>query len=134
MRQVRFLAFCVAALALSACNDLTIHEEDRTELQGELSLELSADSEALTRSGDAGEPAELDLDQFWVEINKKVTDGMDSGIRLYRKQYVEAKNDRILLNAGEYYLRAKHGDSLGVGFTKPFYMAEKAFTVRPQTV
>ena len=52
MRQVRFLAFCVAALALSACNDLTIHEEDRTELQGELSLELSADSEALTRSGD----------------------------------------------------------------------------------
>ena len=134
MRQVRFLAFCVAALALSACNDLTIHEEDRTELQGELSLELSADSEALTRSGDAGEPAELDLDQFWVEIYKKVTDGMDSGIRLYRKQYVEAKNDRILLNAGEYYLRAKLGDSLGVGFTKPFYMAEKAFTVRPQTV
>ncbi len=134
MRQVRFLAFCVAALALSACNDLTIHEEDRTELQGELSLELSADSEALTRSGDAGEPAELDLDQFWVEIYKKVTDGMDSGIRLYRKQYVEAKNDRILLNAGEYYLRAKLGDSLGVGFTKPFYMAEKAFTVLPQTV
>ena len=134
MRQVRFLAFCVAALALSACNDLTIHEEDKTELQGELSLELSADSEALTRSGDAGEPAELDLDQFWVEIYKKVTDGMDSGIRLYRKQYVEAKNDRILLNAGDYYLRAKLGDSLGVGFTKPFYMAEEAFTVRPQTV
>lgn len=103
-------------------------------MQGELSLELSADSEALTRSGDAGETAELDLDQFWVEIYKKVTDGMDSGIRLYRKQYVEAKNDRILLNAGEYYLRAKHGDSLGVGFTKPFYMAEKEFTVRPQTV
>ncbi len=135
MRQVRFLTFCVSAVLLSACNELNIHSESGSEMQGELSLELSMDSdEALTRGGEAGTQAELDLDQFWVEIYKKLSDGMDSGIRLYRKQYLDAKNDKILLNAGEYYLRAKLGDSLGVGFTKPFYMAEHEFTVRPQTV
>lgn len=134
MRQVRFLIFCVMTLLLSACNDLVLSDEDGAEQQGSLSLELNVDDSGVhTRNGDPGSPAELDLDQFWVEIYKKVSDGMDSGIRLYRKQYVEAKNDQILLNAGEYYLRAKLGDSLGVGFTKPFYMAEEEFTVRPQT-
>lgn len=134
MRQVRFLIFCVMTLLLSACNDLVLSDEGGAEQQGSLSLELNVDDSGVhTRNGDAGSPAELDLDQFWVEIYKKVSDGMDSGIRLYRKQYVEAKNDQILLNAGEYYLRAKLGDSLGVGFTKPFYMAEEEFTVRPQT-
>lgn len=134
MRQVRFLIFCVMTLLFSACNDLVLSDEGGAEQQGSLSLELNVDDGGVhTRNGDAGSPAELDLDQFWVEIYKKVSDGMDSGIRLYRKQYVEAKNDQILLNAGEYYLRAKLGDSLGVGFTKPFYMAEEEFTVRPQT-
>lgn len=134
MRQVRFLIFCVMTLLLSACNDLVLSDEGGAEQQGSLSLELNVDDSGVhTRNGDAGSSAELDLDQFWVEIYKKVSDGMDSGIRLYRKQYVEAKNDQILLNAGEYYLRAKLGDSLGVGFTKPFYMAEEEFTVRPQT-
>lgn len=134
MRQVRFLIFCVMTLLFSACNDLVLSDEGGAEQQGSLSLELNVDDSGVhTRNGDAGSTAELDLDQFWVEIYKKVSDGMDSGIRLYRKQYVEAKNDQILLNAGEYYLRAKLGDSLGVGFTKPFYMAEEEFTVRPQT-
>lgn len=134
MRQVRFLAFCAVAALFSACNDLDIHSGPVSEEQGSVSLELNVNEDGvLTRDAEAGLPAELDLDQFWVEIYKKVSDGMDSGIRLYRKQYVEAKNDQILLNSGEYYLRAKLGDSLGVGFTKPFFMAEEEFTVRPQT-
>lgn len=133
MRQVRFLSFCLMAVLLCACNDLDLKDENGTDEQGSLSLELSVDSESVVTRNGAGDVTQLDLDQFWVEIYKKVSDGMDSGIRLYRKQYVEAKNDQILLNAGDYYLRAKLGDSLGVGFTKPFYMAEEEFTVRPQT-
>ena len=133
MRQVRFLSFCLMAVLLCACNDLDLKDENGTDEQGSLSLELSVDSESVVTRNGAGDVPQLDLDQFWVEIYKKVSDGMDSGIRLYRKQYVEAKNDQILLNAGDYYLRAKLGDSLGVGFTKPFYMAEEEFTVRPQT-
>lgn len=133
MRQVRLLSFCLMAVLLCACNDLELKDETGTDEQGSLSLELSVDSgTVITRNG-AGDETQLDLDQFWVEIYKKVSDGMDSGIRLYRKQYVEAKNDLIFLNAGDYYLRAKLGDSLGVGFTKPFYMAEEEFTVHPQT-
>lgn len=133
MRQVRFLSFCLMAVLLCACNDLDLKDENGTDEQGSLSLELSVDSKSVVTRNGAGDVPQLDLDQFWVEIYKKVSDGMDSGIRLYRKQYVEAKNDQILLNAGDYYLRAKLGDSLGVGFTKPFYMAEEEFTVRPQT-
>lgn len=133
MRQVRFLMACLSTVLLSACNDeLGIHQDSGSEEQGMLSLELSVDDESVvTKTNDADE-TQLELDNFWVEIYKKVSDDMDSGIRLYRKQYVEAKDDQILLNAGDYYLRAKLGDSLGVGFTKPFYMAEKELTIRPQ--
>lgn len=135
MRQVRFLTFCLMTVLLYSCNDLKLNDERETQEQGSLSLELSVDSGAVITRNGAGEQSQsdLDLDQFWVEIYKKASDGMESGLRLYRKQYAEAKNDLILLNAGDYYLRAKLGDSLGVGFTKPFYMAEEEFTVRPQT-
>lgn len=135
MRQVRFLTFCLMTVLLYSCNDLKLNDERETQEQGSLSLELSVDSGAVITRNGAGEQSQsdLDLDQFWVEIYKKVSDGMESGLRLYRKQYAEAKNDLILLNAGDYYLRAKLGDSLGVGFTKPFYMAEEEFTVHPQT-
>lgn len=135
MRQVRFLTFCLMTVLLYSCNDLKLSDERGTQEQGSLSLELSVDSGAVITRNGAGEQSQsdLDLDQFWVEIYKKASDGMESGLRLYRKQYAEAKNDLILLNAGDYYLRAKLGDSLGVGFTKPFYMAEEEFTVHPQT-
>lgn len=133
MRQVRFLTFCVMSFLLSACNDLSLNNEPDSESQGILSLELSVDSgETVTRGDASGNDASLDLDKFWVEIYKKVSDGMDSGIRVYRKQYSEAKQGGIPLNEGDYYLRAKLGDSLGVGFNKAFYMAEEEFTIRPQ--
>ena len=135
MRQVRFLTFCLMTVLLYSCNDLKLNDERETQEQGSLSLELSVDSGAVITRNGAGEQSQsdLDLDQFWVEIYKKASDGMESGLRLYRKQYAEAKNDLILLNAGDYYLRAKLGDSLGVGFTKPFYMAEEEFNLHPQT-
>jgi len=63
------------------------------------------------------------VDSFEVEIyNAKA-------LRLYRKAYAEAKDETILLNAGEFRLVAHHGDSLGAGFDKPYYLAEEAFTV-----
>lgn len=133
MRQVRFLPIWIMMLLLSACNDLEITDGGGSEEQGTLSLELRMDSgSVVTRNEEAADGAGIDLDQFWVEIYRKVSDDLESGIRLYRKPYSEAKDELILLNAGEYYLRAKHGDSLGVGFTKPFYMAEEEFVVLPQ--
>lgn len=133
MKQVRFLTFCVISFLLSACNDLSLNNETDSKLQGTLSLELSVDGDGTVTRGDASsDEDQIDLEQFWVEIYKKVSDEMDSGIRIYRKQYSEAKEGGILLNEGDYYLRAKLGDSLGVGFNRPFYMAEEEFTIRPQ--
>lgn len=138
MRQVRFLPVLVLTILMSACNDELLINEGGSKGQGTVLLNLISDDGSYSTktdgSGDVGQtPTRQDtLNQFWVEIYRKGTDGLTDGLRLYRKQYAEARQERILLNAGDYYLRAKFGDSLGVGFTKPFLMAEKEFSVQPQ--
>ena len=63
------------------------------------------------------------VDDFEVEIyNAKP-------IRLYRDTYANAKDATIKLNAGEFRLVAHHGDTLGAGFDKPYFLADQAFTV-----
>lgn len=63
------------------------------------------------------------IDDFEVEIyNAKP-------IRLYRDTYANAKDATIKLNAGEFRLVAHHGDTLGAGFGKPYFLADQAFTV-----
>lgn len=63
------------------------------------------------------------LDDFEVEIYNA------GAIRLYRDTYAQSKNALIKLNAGEFKLVAHHGDTLGAGFGKPYFLAEEAFTV-----
>lgn len=63
------------------------------------------------------------VDDFEIEIYNS------RSIRLYRKNYDVAKDELIRLNAGEFLLRAHHGDSLGAGFNKPYYLAEAPFSV-----
>ena len=63
------------------------------------------------------------LEDFEVEIYNA------RALRLYRQPYSVAKDDLIRLNAGEFRLVAHHGDSLGAGFGKPYYLAETPFTV-----
>ena len=63
------------------------------------------------------------VDDFEVEIYNS------RSVRLYRKNYNQAKDELIRLNAGDFLLRAHHGDSLGAGFNKPYYLAETPFTV-----
>ena len=63
------------------------------------------------------------LEDFEVEIyNSKA-------IRLYRESYAQAKDATIKLNAGEFRLVAHYGDTLGAGFGKPYFLADKHFTV-----
>lgn len=74
------------------------------------------------------EEAELPpVDDFEVEIYNA------SQIRLYRKNYAEAKGETIPLNAGEYRLVAHHGDTLGAGFGKAYFLADQNFTVHGYT-
>ena len=63
------------------------------------------------------------LDDFEVEIYNA------RALRLYRDTYAQAKEATIKLNAGEFRLVAHHGDTLGAGFDKPYFLAQKEFTV-----
>lgn len=63
------------------------------------------------------------LDDFEVEIYNA------RALRLYRDTYAQAKEATIKLNAGEFRLVAHHGDTLGAGFGKPYFLADKDFTV-----
>ena len=50
-------------------------------------------------------------------------------LRLYRDTYAQAKEATIKLNAGDFRLVAHHGDTLGAGFNKPYFLADQPFTV-----
>ena len=63
------------------------------------------------------------LDDFEVEIYNA------RALRLYRDTYAQAKDATIKLNAGDFKLVAHHGDTLGAGFDKPYFLAQKEFTV-----
>lgn len=136
MRQVRLWPVLLLTLLLSSCNDPFLIKDVGSDGQGALSLNLSMDSGfVVTKADDSGSvtmTAQDTLDNFRVEIYRKVSDDMTDGIRLYKALYADAKDDLIPLDAGDYFLRAKFGDSLGIGFDRPFLMAEKAFTIRPQ--
>lgn len=119
MRRLRFIPALLVIL-LSACNEKLIetYPVEGTQV-GEVVISLSSDIRTVTKA-DGGT---VNVDDFWVEIfNSKK-------IRLFSKQYSEAKNEVIRLNTGDYRLLAKLGDSLGVGFDKPFYMADVQFPV-----
>ncbi len=90
---------------------------------GSVLIALTADTsnEIKATKADAELP---DVDDFRIAIYKLAT-----GMRLYNDSYANTKDRTIPLNAGEYRLVAKHGDSLGCGFNKPFYMADPVFSV-----
>jgi len=114
-------------VALALMVIVSCSREDIPNLQGEeggVVIGLSQDSRNII-IGTKAEDSEIlpSIDSFTVEIyNSKA-------IRLYRNKYKDAKDQTIKLNAGEFRLVAHHGDSLGAGFEKPYYLADKDFTV-----
>ena len=64
-----------------------------------------------------------DTKSFEVEIYNA------RALRLYRDTYAQAKEATIKLNAGDFRLVAHHGDTLGAGFNKPYFLADQPFTV-----
>ena len=125
MRHSRFLPMIGLSVLLCACSESVIPNES-PESEGELYFSLSTDvrNGIVTKTGEeAGGPV---LDDFEVEIYK-----LPNHTRLYRDTYAQAKGTTIKLNAAEYRLTAQLGDSLGCGFEKPYYFAEKIFTLEP---
>lgn len=128
MRRLGFLIPCLAIL-LTACNEEVMtgpSELDSTQT-GMVTFTLSADMRNdVVQVKSSTE--EIPVDEFWVEIFNA------SQTRIFCEKYVDAKDTTLFLNSGEYSLLATYGLENGVGFDKPFYKAEKDFTVGPQEI
>lgn len=122
MRRLRFIPALL--VILSACSERIIEQTPPASGEvGTLTIDLSNDmqTENIGTKADADEPA---LDDFRVAIYK-ATDK----VRLYNDSYANTVGKEIKLNAGDYRLVAQHGDTLGCGFNKAYYLADKAFTI-----
>ncbi len=121
MKRLRFIPALL--LILSACSENIIEQTPQGDGEmGSVSIALSTDMRNETVATKAGE--EPNVDDFWISIYKK-----ENQMRLYSDQFANTKGKAINLNVGEYRLVAQHGDSLGCGFDKPYYMADPTFTV-----
>lgn len=112
-------------MILSACSESIIEQNPSGSDQvGSVSISLSTDmrDEAVVSKAGAEEPV---LNDFRVAIYK-----VETRMRLYNDSYANTVGKEIKLNEGDYRLVAQHGDSLGCGFNKPYYMADPTFTVK----
>lgn len=126
MRRLRFIPALL--VILSACSENLIEQGTLpSDGEGTVSIALSADLRSETTKADADEPV---LDDFRVAIYKMVEDDQ---IRLYNDSYANTTGKEIKLNAGMYRLVAQHGDTLGCGFGKAYYLADKEFEVKKGT-
>ena len=92
--------------------------------EGGIRIALDRDERIVIVKGDDDEGSSVPpADSFWVEVYNS------SAVRLYRDLYANAKDQVLKLNAGDFRLVAHHGDSLGYGFGKPYYLADAPFTV-----
>ncbi len=123
MKILRFIPFCLVLL-FAACNKGEMnHPAENGGQTASLRIDLSADLRNETVAVKSGNGEEISVDDFWIEIFNS------DRRRIYCEKYVDAKDDVLNVNTGEYRLLAKHGDSLGVGFGKAFYMADVIFPV-----
>ena len=123
MRRLRFLPALL--MILSACSESIIEQNPSgSDKMGSVSISLSADmrDENIVSKAGAEEPV---LNDFRVAIYK-----VETKMRLYNDSYANTVGKEIKLNEGDYRLVAQHGDSLGCGFNKPYYMADPTFTIK----
>lgn len=123
MRRLRFITAML--VILSACSERIIEQTPSpSDEVGILSIALSSDmqTENIGTKAEADEPT---LDDFRVAIYKTETQ-----MRLYNDSYANTVGKEIKLNAGNYRLVAQHGDTLGCGFNKAYYLADEDFTIK----
>lgn len=121
MRRMRLFPALLAVL-LSSCSENVIQQwpDEGAAGEGIVRIALDTDMSNMTKA-DAEEP---NLDDFRVAIYAG-----DTKMRLYNDSYANAKEATIKLNSKEHRLIAQHGDTLGCGFDKPYFLADKNFTV-----
>lgn len=121
MKRLRFVLIGLAVFFAASCTKEYV-KTGEADIEGELSFALSkVDAEIAVRSAEEDVPS---VDDFRVAVYKKPDE-----IRLYNDSYANTQGKKIRLNAGDYTVIAQHGDSLGFGFDKPYYLAKVPFTI-----
>ena len=125
--RLRTLILVAFVSIVSACAEKPFEVEQPQET-GTLSIqiepEIRVDNATKAVSGSP------DVNEFKVEIYKYANQGL---LRLYRDSYENTVGKTISLNAADYMVHARHGDSLGVGFNAIYYAAQANLTVQPHT-
>lgn len=121
MKRLRFILIGIAVFFAASCTKEYV-KTGEADIEGELSFALSkVDAEIAVRSTGEDVPS---VDEFRVAVYKKPNE-----VRLYNDSYANTQGKKIRLNAGDYTVIAQHGDSLGFGFDKPYYLAKEPFTI-----
>lgn len=126
MRQVS-IVFTLLVSLLSACNRQVIDAYPSSDEKGFVAVNLSASDRSDFISVKSGTESVLpEKGDFWIEF-------INSGkVKFFKEKYSDVEGQSFGMNIGDFTLVARHGDSLGVGFDKPFYMAKVPFSVEPQ--
>lgn len=129
MRRLRFFLIGLAAFAASCAEKEPIHNQpDST--QGELIVSLSVNAhtgDMTTKSGSNNDELETVPVELMPAVESfKVDIYTDAKMRLYHDTYENTVEKAIRLNTGNYRLVAQHGDSLGCGFNKPYFLADQS--------
>ena len=111
----------------SACTETTF-EGPQPQQTGTLSVQI--EPEINVNNATKAVSGTPDVKDFKIEIYKYASQGL---VRLYRDTYENTVDKKIALNAADYMVHARYGDSLGVGFTAIYYAARANLTVHPQT-
>lgn len=123
MRRVSILTVLVVPL-LIACNRQMMEPSPEATGSVRISLDASERVDLISVKSDP-EAVVPDKGDFWIEIFNY------QKVKFFKEKYADVEGRTIGMNIGDFTLVARHGDSLGVGFDKPFYMAKTAFSVVP---
>ena len=140
MKKSRFLTI-VLAVILSSCAKTPMVELPSEDGEGYLRIGLSVDeSLSIVQSKADDMEAVPEVDSLYVELyryykwvtvknGKETVAAEPTWNRLYFGKYEDAKDSLFRVNAGQWKMVAFHGDSTACGFDKPYFRAEKDFTV-----
>ena len=143
MKGLRFIPV-VAMMLLFSCvknpmTELPLEEDGEAYLRLGLSVDDGL-SIVQSKAEDMDASAIPEADSLYVELyrfykwvtikngNKVVADE-PTWNRLYFGKYEDAKDSLFRVNGGQWRIVAFHGDSTACGFNKPYFRAEKDFTV-----
>ena len=136
MKRSRFLPVLLAVLLSSCVEHMTDEAPVSSGDEALLKVGLSVDDgQQVVRTKSESMDAGLvpHVDSLWVEFYRlaKRNDHAlkETWNRVYIGKYEDAKDTVLRVKAGQWKLLAFHGDSTACGFSKPYFLAEKEFTV-----